>query len=147
MGERRRSSRLTVKVDCQAVTDEDDDFFLLGDEIVDISVEGLLLRAQGIPALVGEQVIVSFRPPNSSVWIDAAGTIVRLLNGSEPGAPGFGIQLLELNAFDRALLEATIERFSQRRTKRTAASSSANGSGFSAPTRCSAARWSRSAPR
>lgn len=108
MGERRRSPRLPITVGCQAVVDEE--FFLLGDEIVDLSADGLLLRASGIPALVGEEVIVSFRPPNSAEWIDAEAVIVRLLNGTQPGAPGFGIELKNLGAFDRARLAATVER-------------------------------------
>lgn len=117
MGERRRATRLAVSVSCQAAID-DGEFFLLGDEIIDLSADGLLLRAEGIPALVGERVIVSFKPPSSQVWIDAEAEIVRLLNGSEAGAPAFGLKLLALNPFDRALLEATIDRVAMARKKK-----------------------------
>ncbi|MFK7985099.1 MAG: PilZ domain-containing protein [Sandaracinaceae bacterium] len=113
-GDRRRAARMPVSVACQAVTD--DDFCLLSDEIADLSTTGMLLRADGIPADVGESVIVSFRPPKSDLWIDVQARIVRLLNGKQPGAPGFGLELETLSPFEREVLAAALRR-SQRPSK------------------------------
>ena len=105
--ERRRSRRHPVDLGCQAVTDYD--FFLLGDEITDLSKDGLLLRSDGTPAELGETVLVSFRPPGSTHWVDAEATVVRLVTGSEPGAPGIGLEIGELPPFERGLLAASLE--------------------------------------
>lgn len=115
VGDRRRAARVPVEVDCQCVTDSD--FFMLGERIVDISPDGLLLSANGTPAEVGETVIVSFKPPRSTVWIDAEARVVRLVTGSRPGAPGIGLRLDDLSAFDSALLAGTLERFGVRRRR------------------------------
>ncbi|MEC7519978.1 MAG: PilZ domain-containing protein [Myxococcota bacterium] len=108
MGERRRASRVPVDLDCQCVTDED--FFLLGERVVDLTPQGLLLRANGVAAKLGETVVVSFKPPRSQVWIDAEATVVRLVTGSRPGAPGIGLALKDLSPFETGLLEAALER-------------------------------------
>ena len=106
-GERRRTPRAAVDVRCQAVAEYD--FFLLGEEIVNLSSEGLLLRSDGTPAQVGERVLVSFQPPESEHWIDANGTVVRLVTGQTPGAPGVGLRLDPLPPFERGLLTAALE--------------------------------------
>ncbi|GAB5544155.1 MAG: PilZ domain-containing protein [Sandaracinaceae bacterium] len=108
MGERRRAPRVPVDLDCQCVTDED--FFLLGDRVVDLTPQGLLLRANGVAAKLGETVVVSFKPPRSHVWIDTEAKVVRLVTGSRPGAPGIGLALSDLSPFERGLLEAALER-------------------------------------
>ncbi|MBX3270441.1 MAG: PilZ domain-containing protein [Sandaracinaceae bacterium] len=105
--ERRRRRRYPVDVACQAVTDYD--FFLLGEQIADLSEEGLLLRSDGTPAELGERVLVSFRPPGSVQWIDAEATVVRLVTGTQPGAPGVGLQLHDLAPFEQGLLAASLE--------------------------------------
>lgn len=114
-GDRRRARRVSVELGCQAVTD--DDFFLLGDQIVEASTTGLLLRAADIPAMVGETVIVSFRPPRSEEWIDAEAKVVRLITGRRPGAPGFGLELSSLSPFDRERLARSLERWGPRKAR------------------------------
>ena len=114
-GDRRRSKRVKVELDCQAVTD--DDFFLLGDQIVEASATGLLLRSVDIPAEVGETILVSFRPPRSEEWIDAEAKVVRLINGKHPGAPGFGLELTNLSPFDRERLTRSLERWRPKRVR------------------------------
>lgn len=117
MGERRREPRTRVEVGCQAVADFD--FVLLSDEIVDLSTKGALLRADGMPAEIGEEVILSFQPPGSTQWIDVEARIVRLLNGTEPGAPGYGLELSQdLPPFERGLLEAALERSKRGRRRK-----------------------------
>ncbi len=115
-GDRRREPRTDVAVGCQAVTDFD--FVLLGESIVNLSTTGLLLKAEGVPAEVGELVILSFQPPGSAVWIDVEARVARLINGTEPGAPGFGLELVEeLPPFERGLLEAALERSTRARER------------------------------
>lgn len=105
--DRRHSRRHPVDVGCHAVTDYD--FFLLGDQIVDLSEDGLLLRSDGTPAEVGELVLVSFQPPESDQWIDAEARIVRLVTGQTGGAPGIGLRLEPLPPFEQGLLAASLE--------------------------------------
>lgn len=117
-GDRRRSRRVKVELECQAVID--DEFYLLGEQIVDASADGLLLRAGDVPALEGETVLVSFRPPRSREWIDAEATIVRLVTGQRPGAPGFGLELRGLSPFDRERLTRSLERATAARPRAVA---------------------------
>lgn len=107
VNERRRRRRYPVDVACQAVTDYD--FFLLGDQIANLSEDGLLLRSDGTPAELGESVLVSFKPPGSTNWIDAEAKVVRLVTGTQPGAPGIGLQLQSLAPFEQGLLAAALE--------------------------------------
>ena len=106
---------MPIEVECEAVTD--DDFHLLSRTIGDLSSTGLMLRAENVPADVGEVVLISFRPPRSELWIDARARIVRLLNDNEPGAPGFGLELEALNAFEREVLRGAVERAVSKRTR------------------------------
>jgi len=105
--ERRSSRRHRVDVRCQAVAEYD--FFLLGDQVSDLSSGGLLLRSEGAPAELGESVLLSFRPPGSDQWIDAEAKVVRLVTGTQPGAPGIGLELGDLPAFESGLLSASLE--------------------------------------
>ncbi|MCB9595653.1 MAG: PilZ domain-containing protein [Sandaracinaceae bacterium] len=107
VNERRQRRRYPVDIECQAVTDYD--FFLLGDKIANLSEDGILLRSDGTPAEVGESVMVSFRPPGSVQWIDAEAVVVRLVTGTQPGAPGIGLQLKSLAPFEQGLLATALE--------------------------------------
>ena len=66
-------------------------------------------ETDGTPAQVGERVLISFRPPESAQWIDAEATVVRLVTGRTPGAPGIGLRLEPLAPFERGLLSAALE--------------------------------------
>lgn len=117
-GERRSQPRSRVGVPCQAVAEFD--FVLLGERIVDLSARGLLLRVDGVPAELGEAVILTFQPPGSTQWIDVEAKVVRLVTGTHPGAPGLGLELTsELTPFERGHLEAALER-ARRRSRRKA---------------------------
>ncbi|HEY8429422.1 MAG TPA: PilZ domain-containing protein [Sandaracinaceae bacterium] len=108
---RRRSQRVAVDLECQCV---DAECVLIGDRIVNMSADGLLVRTAGT-AKVGDHVIVSFRPPGSSVWIDAEARVTRLVTGTSPGAPGIALELVSTTPFERELLAATLERHRPRR--------------------------------
>ncbi len=113
-GYRRRSKRVAVDLECQCV---DAECVLIGDRIVNLSADGLLVRTDGAAAEVGETVIVSFRPPGSAVWIDAQARVTRLLTGSRPGAPAIALELTDTGPFERELLAGLIERHAGRKRR------------------------------
>lgn len=117
--ERRGSTRVSVHLSCQCVGE---DFALIGEEILDLSPSGLLVRTDGTAVELGERVLVSFRPPGSRVFIDAEARVVRLVTGQSPGAPAVGLELREVSAFDRALLSGILERHRVRREPKPRAS-------------------------
>jgi hypothetical protein len=113
--ERRGSTRVAVQLSCQCVGE---DFALIGEQILDVSADGLLVRTDGTAVVLGEKVIVSFRPPGSHVFIDAEARVVRLVTGTSPGAPAVGLELTEVSPFDRALLAGILERHRARPEKK-----------------------------
>ncbi len=112
--ERRGAARVAVHLSCQCVGE---DFTLIGDEILDLSPGGLLVRTDGSAVAIGERVLVSFRPPGSGVFIDAEARVARLVTGRSPGAPAVGLELTDVSAFDRALLSGILERHRARPAK------------------------------
>jgi len=87
----RRAFRRFVRIDCQVVREHD--FRLVGDLALDLSTKGMLVRAR-TRVLTGEELLVAFRPPRSNRWIDAQGTVARVVHGRRPGDTGlsFGIE-------------------------------------------------------
>jgi hypothetical protein len=87
----RRAFRRFVRIDCQVVREHD--FTLVGDVALDLSTEGMLVLARS-RVLTGEELLVAFRPPRCSRWIDAQGTVARVLHGRRPGDAGlaFGVE-------------------------------------------------------
>src|SRR5882724_9562408 len=78
----RQSSRHTVKIECQVVRERD--FSLIADRVVDLSASGALVGPAD-PALTGERILVSFRIPRSTLWVDAEATVSRVVHGRRPG--------------------------------------------------------------
>jgi hypothetical protein len=95
----RASFRRLVCLDCQVVREHD--FQLVADLAVDLSTRGMLVRGRR-RVLTGEEVIVSFKPPRSSRWFDAQGTVARVVHGRRPGDRGlsFGIEFTNLSWAD-----------------------------------------------
>lgn len=89
---RRGTSRREVVLPCQAVREHD--FTLVAERTLDISIDGVLLPVRR-PILTGEPVIVSFAIPG--MWIDAEGTVARVVHGRRPGDDGLAVGVL----FDR----------------------------------------------
>jgi hypothetical protein len=106
LNDRRRAARVPVELECQCV---DGDFVLLGDRLVDLSRDGVLLRSME-SASVGDAVTLSFRIPGSTQWIDAEARVVRQLTGTQPNAPGLALELVELGPFEQELLAGALER-------------------------------------
>jgi len=103
----RRSSRHTVKIACQVVRERD--FRLIADRVVDLSASGALVGPAD-PALTGERIIVSFRIPRSTVWVDAEATITRVVHGRRPGeySRSLAIAFDDLEALPRFMLEQAL---------------------------------------
>jgi len=103
----RRSSRHTVKIACQVVRERD--FSLIADRVVDLSQSGALVGPAD-PALTGERLLVSFRIPRSTVWIDAEATVARVVHGRRPGefSRSLAIEFDELEALPRLMLQEAL---------------------------------------
>jgi hypothetical protein len=81
------------------------DFKLVGTQILDVSVKGMLLLAE-LPVLTGEELIVSFRGPVSSRWYDCDGLVARVLHGRrrEDRTRAVGVAFEGLGPFHEMLL-------------------------------------------
>ena len=99
----RQSSRHTLKLVCQVVRERD--FRLLADRVVDLSTTGALVGPAD-PALTGERLIISFRIPRSTVWVDAEATVSRVVHGRRPGefSRSLAIEFGQLEALPRFML-------------------------------------------
>lgn len=93
----RRSFRRFVRIDCQVVREHD--FRLVGDLALDLSTRGMLVRAH-TRVLTGQELLIAFRPPRCNRWIDARGTVARVVHGRRPGDTGlaFGIEFDDLES-------------------------------------------------
>jgi len=81
----RRAFRHAVELTCAVVRERD--FRLVARGCVDLSTEGMLVRAD-LPVLTGEPLLVSFLAPRSSRWIDAEAVVARVVHGRRPGDRG-----------------------------------------------------------
>jgi hypothetical protein len=103
----RASSRHTVKIACQVVRERD--FSLIADRVVDLSATGALVGPAD-PTLTGERILVSFRIPRSTVWVDAEATVTRVVHGRRPGefSRSLAIEFDTLEALPRFMLEEAL---------------------------------------
>ncbi|MFT3923467.1 MAG: PilZ domain-containing protein [Myxococcales bacterium] len=100
--------RRLVRMPCQVV--EEECFSLLASETLDVSVTGMRVRAI-VPAAVGTKVLVSFRVPGSSLYIDVDAEVVRVLWGRRKGdqCSALGLRFLNLSRIDRAILGSRLQ--------------------------------------
>jgi hypothetical protein len=107
----RRFTRRAVQVRCQAVAE--DGFRLLAERTLDLSTHGMLLESRGAFVRLGEEVVVSFQPPRSRLWLDAIARVARI----EPGKRrsdrnvAIGLEIVEMDGVDRAILDAKLVGF------------------------------------
>lgn len=116
----RKSQRHRCYLECQVVTDNES-FKLLGDEARDVSLGGMLLKlgkrlenAGWLDALLGQRVLFSLRLPNSKIWVDGEGRVARIIKGRRSTkrrleAQSLGIEIVQMDGFDRLMLEQRIE--------------------------------------
>jgi c-di-GMP-binding flagellar brake protein YcgR len=103
---RRRASRRGVFLSCQVVRERD--FKLVGQFALDLSLDGMLVATRE-RVLTGEELLVSFRAPRGSTWIDAQARVARVVHGRRPSDAGrcLGISFVDLEgASQRALRQA-----------------------------------------
>jgi hypothetical protein len=75
----RRAVRRAIRTECQAVALSE--FRLLGRQLLDVSPQGLLVRCE-YPARLGDDIVVSFRPPGADApWLEAEAIVARLVHG------------------------------------------------------------------
>jgi hypothetical protein len=102
-----RMPRRLVRAVCQVVRERD--FTLVADQVVDLSPGGALVMPAD-PVLTGERVILSFKLPFFSNYIDAEGTVARVVHGRRPGehSRGLAIRFDHVAGLDQYLLERTL---------------------------------------
>lgn len=113
----RRPMRHPIRLACQVVRQRD--FKLVSDEILEVSEGGLLVRPS-VRILTGEDVLVSFMAPFSRTFIDAEGSVARILHGRRMGDPGpaLGIAFSDIDEVSRALLRRQLDDLPTRMPQR-----------------------------
>jgi hypothetical protein len=103
----RAALRRRVRLPCQVV--EQESFSLLSEECVDLSLTGMRVKAL-VPAPVGSKVLVSFRVPSSSLYIDVDAEVTRIMWGRRSGdrCSCLGLRFLDLSRVDRAILKSRL---------------------------------------
>jgi hypothetical protein len=106
----RRATRRSVLVDCQVVREHH--FELMGERAVDLSMHGMLLSSKR-NAVIGEELIVTFRVPGTRVWIDTLATVVRVVRGRRNGdrGPALGLAFGALSCDEERLLRGALTPF------------------------------------
>jgi hypothetical protein len=104
MKHRARTSRRTLRARCQVVRERD--FRLVADCVRNLSQSGMLV-APADPVLTGERLIVSFRLPESDIWIDAEAVVSRVVHGRRAGenTRALGLEFGQLDPDARRALE------------------------------------------
>jgi hypothetical protein len=100
-----RTTRRTAGIYCQVVRLRD--FRLVADRIENLSPTGMLVGPAD-PVLTGEPLIISFRLPGLSDFIDAEAEVSRVAHGRRPGETRrcLGLHLFNMDGYSRRLLEA-----------------------------------------
>lgn len=104
----RHAVRRKVRSECQVVASLG--FRLLGEEVLDISTDGVLLKSEAAVAL-GEEVYVSLKLPKGQTWIGGLGRVARVVRRrrAEDVHPAIGIEFTKLEPFEKSLLDAFLE--------------------------------------
>ncbi len=92
---RRRNMRRSVALSCQVV--REDDFRLIGDETLDVSPDGMLVRTSREDVEPGQSLIVSFKATELGIWFDTEATVARVLSGRRwgDGARAVGVRFAD----------------------------------------------------
>ncbi len=113
----RRPTRHPIRLACQVVRERD--FKLISNQILELSEGGLLIRPN-FRVLTGEDVLISFMAPFSRTFIDAQGSVARVLHGRRLGDPGLalGIAFSDIDQVARALLRTQLDDLPTRMPQR-----------------------------
>ncbi len=103
----RRALRRSLYLECQVVREHD--FRLIGEEAFDVSQDGMLITTSE-RVLTGEELLVTFRLPNHSMWFDTDATVARVVHGRRPYDPGrcLGISFGSLDRAARWFLRSSL---------------------------------------
>lgn len=103
----RRTVRRAVRLSCQVVSE--DSFRLVGRRALDLSPAGMLLESDADVRL-GDELLVSFRAPQSGLFIDTSARIVRVVAGRRPGDHGrcLGLRFEHLDLLMQSVLGASL---------------------------------------
>jgi hypothetical protein len=98
------------------------DFRLLATRTLDLSTDGMLVPTD-VPVLTGEDVVVSFRVPNSVAWVDCDAIVARVVHGRRARdaplpARAIGLAFESLSLWDQLLLRSQLDALG--REQRTA---------------------------
>ena len=114
---RRKEIRRTVRLGCYVRAM--DDWRLLGDRVVDLSPEGMLVLSD---ERVGEgtSLVVSFQATELPIWFDTCATVARVVEGRRPGDPGraLGVRFETLPAVSRLILRGHLRRLPEAKAQR-----------------------------
>ena len=104
----RRALRREARVPCQVVAERG--FRLLGEETLDVSMEGMLIQSEADVGL-GEEVFIALRLPRGRSWVDAEAVISRISAGRRRGDGGraIGLSFIRMDRIDRVLLDASLQ--------------------------------------
>jgi hypothetical protein len=106
-GKNRRNLRRAVSFRCEVVTDPS--FERISDKGIDISAGGMLVHTDS-HVEVGTPVIVSFALPQSRIFMDAIGSVSRVVSARRKGDEGMRVALRfeQFDAVSKAFLEGRL---------------------------------------
>ena len=114
---RRTAPRRLARLRCEAVAA--DGFVAVGGTLRDLSDTGMLLECD-VPLAPGEELYLSFQAPRTTQWVSL---VARVMRASRPvDRPGClaGLVIEEMDAVERSILLAAVERLPPRPEKRKA---------------------------
>ncbi len=105
----RRALRRAVSFECQVVREHD--FVLLGHRGVDLSTDGMLVESDA-QAVLGEEVIVTFRVPGTTRWVDTLASVARVVRGGRRADRGRALGLVfdPLSSDDNLAIRCALRR-------------------------------------
>ncbi len=114
----RVSPRHAAHIPCEVVRDRD--FKTVGLELFDLSLTGMMIESLREDVSVGDEVVITFRPPQTARYVDACGIIVRVIGGRRRGdnGPAIGILFTELDRASFITLRTALRRLPQAKPKR-----------------------------
>ncbi|GAB4195945.1 MAG: hypothetical protein OHK0013_02660 [Sandaracinaceae bacterium] len=114
--QRRSDTRKLARVRCEAVAAEG--FRRVGGTLRDLSDTGMLLESE-VDLAPGEELYLSFQAPRTKQWV---GLVARVVRTSRPHGVVCmaGLRIEEMDAVERSILLASVERLPPRPARRRA---------------------------
>lgn len=114
----RVAFRHAVNVACEVVRERD--FKLIGLQTFDVSMTGMLIESLREEVYVGEELIVTFRPPQTDRWVDAEAIVSRVISGRRRGdnGPAVGLLFTSMDRSSFVTLKTALRRLPPARARR-----------------------------